>query len=318
MTILIAHDPHFTLTPARLMEIGRAVPGAEVLYEDCARLSPGSLARADVIFGAPEPASLPKAVCLKWLHLSCAGIERYTDPSLYTDRSVIITRSRGVCNVPMAEHALSLMLALGRGLPEYIAAQHEGIWNDRGDALELCGANVCIAGYGAVGDALGRLLVPFSCRVTGISRFPRPKPDYIDALLPSPALDSVLRDADYVACTLPLTPETKGLFGRERFSLFKRGSVFINVGRGALVDTDALTEALALGRPAFAGLDVADPEPLPPEHPLWRTEGVVITPHVSGRSVHTSARRFALFMDLLARYLEGRRLPGEVDFGKGY
>ena len=175
-------------------------------------------------------------------------------------------------------------------------------------------------GYGDIGATFGRILKGMGARVTAVRRRLTKGLDGADAVATLDNLDSLLPKAQIVACVLPDTPETAGLFTKERLGKMKRQSWFINAGRGNVVDSDALCDAVATGRLAGAALDVTEPEPLPQGHRLWHTPGIYITPHVSGglhleythnRIIQIAARNLELF-------LAGKALEHEVDRQSGY
>jgi len=265
---------------------------------------------AEVIFGSPDPALLAVAPNLRWLHLPSAGADRYADLRLYANSRVMLTTSAGVYGAPMAEHALMLFLALARMLRDPDAG-----W---GVPRELYGATVAILGLGDAGRALAARLSSFDVTVLGMRRNLLDKPPHVHELFDTGELHAALARADFTVCCLPLTRDTSGLLDAAAFAAMKPGAVFVNVSRGAVVDTEALCAALAGGRLWGAGLDVTDPEPLPPDHPLRVLPNVILTPHTAGSSVRSPGRRFALFERQLGRYLAGRSLYNTVDFFRGY
>ena len=175
-----------------------------------------------------------------------------------------------------------------------------------------------VVGMGGIGSEIARRAKGFDMRVLATVRSARPAPDYVDELGTAADMDRYLAEADVVAVALPLTDETRGLFDAERFALMKAGAYFLNIGRGPIVDTDALLAALQSGHLAGAGLDVTDPEPLPADHPLWRQPKVIITPHVASRAELTMERRWSVFRENMRRFGAGEGLVNVVDKGAGY
>jgi phosphoglycerate dehydrogenase-like enzyme len=189
---------------------------------------------------------------------------------------VTLCNARGLHDSSTAEHALGLILAAQRELPRWVRAQEAGRW-EHGHTRSLAGCRVLIVGYGSIGGALDARLR--ACEASTIRVARRPRPD--DEVHGVGELDALLPSADVVVLVAPLTPETRGLLDARRLALLPDGALVVNVGRGAVLDTSAMVAEAASGR-LRAALDVTDPEPLPPDHPLWRCPGVIITPHVAG------------------------------------
>ncbi len=213
---------------------------------------------------------------------------------------------------------MALTLAFSRRLHVDVRNQIACRWDrPAGVGGEIRGQVMGILGLGQIGRALAPLAAGFGMRVIGTRRTPEAVP-HVDRVLPPERLDDVLREADYVVALVPVTPATRGLFGEREFRLMKPTAVFINVARGPVVQEQALIAALREGWIAGAGLDVFDEEPLPPDHPLYTFEQVIITPHVSGVTPRFFDRVAGAFCDNLRRYLSGRPLRHVVDVAQGY
>jgi phosphoglycerate dehydrogenase-like enzyme len=275
------------------------------------------LEEAEVLFGwhLPEP-ELPRAGRLRWIHSAATGVRRFTGPA-FRDRGIRVSGSRGAHAPYLAEHALALLLASVRGLDRAADARAGGRWaqDEFLDAppASLAGATVVIAGYGATGRELARLLEPFGARVIGVRRRPGGGGEGPVKVVGPAETDAALAGADAVVNLLPNTAETRGFFDGERLARLPRGARFLNLGRGSTVDETALARALADGRLAGAGLDVFAEEPLAGESPLWTTPGTTLTPHVGGMGPRLWERIVAGFADHLAAYLAGEPLPNEAD-----
>jgi len=223
-------------------------------------------------------------------------------------REVTLCNARGVPAASTAELALTLILASLRGIPESLRAQDRENWNPR-TFSSLYGRSVLIVGYGAVGSALEELLSPFGCFVTRVGREDRDAP--LGPVHSAFRLTRLVADADVIVLSTPLTAATRHLFDAGLLACVTDGALLVNVSRGAVVDTDALMKEVHGGR-LRAALDVTDPEPLPPGHPLWATPGVLITPHVGAFTPHLWPRLEALIRRQLARFAEGEELENVV------
>ena len=200
-----------------------------------------------------------------------------------------LCNARGLHDASTAEHALALILAAQRELPRWVRAQDVRRW-EHTHTRSLAGSRVLIAGYGSIGAALDKRLRASEAEVIKVARQPRPAEDVYAAA----DLDLLLPWADIVVLVTPLTDETHGLLDARRLALLPDGALVVNVGRGPVLDTEAMTAEASSGR-LRAALDVTDPEPLPPDHPLWGCPGVLITPHVAGGA--------AAFYPLAARFV---------------
>ena len=234
---------------------------------------------------------------------------------------VTLCNARGVHDAPTAEWAVTAVLAMQKYLPFYGELQRRADWSgkDRAEDIyllsqgavrdpdcpvlveEICGKTVLIVGYGSIGQAVEARLAPFGCSFLRVARSPRP------GVSPVTALDDLLPQADIVILTMPLTPETRGLMNQARLAKMKRGALLVNAARGAVIGTDALTAALAQGR-IRAALDVTDPEPLPPDHPLWRAPNLLITPHIATDTPRFTTRAFAFAAQQAQRFAQGKPL----------
>jgi phosphoglycerate dehydrogenase-like enzyme len=221
----------------------------------------------------------------------------------------------------IAEHVIALTLRLARRIPQFARTMPSGEWrrtNEITDSMQsIAGKTMLVAGLGGVGTEVARRAAALDMRVIGIRRSSREGPDFVDYVGLSTELLALVAQADFIADTLPLTPETEGLLDRDFFSATKRGAYFINVSRGRTVVTDDLVAALDSGQIAGAGLDVTQPEPLPADHPLWQMDNVIITPHVAGRGGNRVGHAI-LLKENLRRFAAGDALLNVVDPELGY
>jgi phosphoglycerate dehydrogenase-like enzyme len=297
----------------RLIEAARMPPGNAPLGEP-----EPSLAEAEVAFGQPEAeqcAGLPR---LAWVQLTSAGyttFDRAPVRAAFAARGARLATSSSVYDEPCAQHVLAFMLAEARQLPASLRDQTTTrAWRtaaQRAASLLLGPAqSALLVGHGAIGRRLAALLGPFGVRITAVRR--RVRGDEGLPTHPVEALPDLLPEADHVVNLLPASESTARLFDARLFAAMKPGACFYNVGRGATVDQEALLGALDGGRLRAAYLDVTDPEPLPPEHPLWAHPRCVITPHRAGGHADEHVRLVRHFLANLARYLRDEPLLDRV------
>jgi phosphoglycerate dehydrogenase-like enzyme len=281
------------------------------------------LADAEVALVGTPPGQLPEVLReavrsegsrLRWVQSTWAGAgEQYAAAELTSDEldRVALTTSAGVFAIPLAEFALLGLLAFAKDLPRLLRSQAERRW-DRFVMAELRDWTVLVLGVGGIGREVARLASAFGAHTIGVKRTPGKVP-HVDEVHSTDRLRELLPRADGLVVTLPLTEATRGLLDGEALSLLPSHAVLVNVGRGAVVDEEALVEALRNGRLAGAALDVFAVEPLPAESPLWGLPNVLIAPHAAGQSVHDDERLVELFCDNLGRYLRGEPLRNRVD-----
>jgi len=269
-----------------------------------------------VIYGSVTPPLLAAAPALQWVHLTSAGVDRFLFPEMVRHPAVM-TNARGVAAVSIAEHAFALILAFTRGLPLAFRGQQERRWAAPA-SIEICGQTLGIVGLGRVGHEVARRAAGFGLRVLAVDLNPVDRPESVACLWPPERLPDLCAEADILVNCAPLTPRTERMIGREQFARMKPSALLVNVSRGRVVDQDALVEALRAGRLAGAALDVMDPEPLPPDSPLWEMPNVILTAHSATRSQHFWRRMHELFCENLRRYVAGEPLLNVVDKRAGF
>jgi phosphoglycerate dehydrogenase-like enzyme len=260
---------------------------------------------------------LPQMPRLRWIHAMGAGVDGDLAPEV-VQSDVVLTRTRGLHLIPVSEWVMMLLLAASKRLPELVLAQQRHEWCKVDVPSSLVGRTIGIVGYGEIGQAVAQRARGFGFRVIGTRRRPKPAPE-LDALYPLDQLDRLLGEADYVVLATPLTPETRGMIGEPQLRAMRRGAWLINIGRGEVIQDDALIHALREGWIAGAALDVFEQEPLPPDHPLWDAPNIIITPHKAGISHPAFAEEtLQQFVDNLGRYVRGEPLLNQVDKLAGY
>jgi len=274
---------------------------AEVLY-DFPRGHVGDLVRV-----SPQ---------LRWVQGSMAGAGEVAQKAGLGDTEIAVTTASGIYSGPLAEFVLMAMLQHAKELDRLRSDKAGKIWR-QGSVGSLENKTLCVVGMGSIGRAIAGRARPFGMRVVGVKRTVRDGDeawDYADELYPTAELHSALGKADYVAVTLPGTPETRRLIDAAAIAAIKQGAYFANVGRGTVVDEAALVEALRGGYLSGAALDVFEVEPLPEESPLWALENVIISAHTTDVVPDLiNAAQTDLFCENLGRYLAGEELINVLD-----
>lgn len=321
---IVIHPP---VDPARLAKLRDAAGSARLVNaatEDEARRE---IPDADAFLGKITPSVLRDARRLRWVQSFTASLEHYVFPELVR-HPCTMTNMRGLFSDVIADHVFGYILCFARNLHLYLRRQQEARWAPVGGGpdeqpfstgpstvtpvdrahVHLSDATLGIVGMGNIGAEVAARGRAFGMKVLGVDPLPRG-----EAVWPLSRLDDLLGASDYVVICAPHTPETAGMFHRERLKKMRRSAILINIGRGAIIPLADLTAALDAGEIAGAALDVFEVEPLPPAHPLWKRENVLLTPHVAAASVHVAERHLALLLDNVARFVRGDELRNVVD-----
>ena len=313
---------HPPLDEARLAKVREAAAPAVVV-------NAADVEDADAFLGKITPDLLARAKKLRWVQSFTVSLEHYMFPALVA-HPCALTNMRGLFSDVVADHAIGFVLCFARNLHLYI---RRGTWapiggeNDRPSMaagpgtvagfdrahVHLADATLGVVGMGGIGSEVARRAAAFGMRVLGHD----PKAGGVKEV-PGVTLDTLLAESDYVVIAAPHTPSTAGLFDRATIRKMKRTAVLINVGRGAIVKLDDLTAALEAGEIAGAGLDVFEVEPLPPSHPLWARENVILTPHVAAASVRIAERHLAALLENVRRFVRGEPVLNVVDKARWY
>lgn len=275
----------------------------------------------EIVFGEPEYSTIHFMKNLRWIQMTWAGANKYTSAPDFPD-NIILTSASGAYGCVISEYIVSGILALYKNLFSYRTQMKSGGWNqiEGDDTLE--GKRVLILGTGNIGQETAKKLRCFGSYTVGICRTPSNKHLSFDEIYTIDSVDTQLQSADVVIITLPGTAETAGMFDAERIKKMKANAILVNVGRGFVVNTDELTNALQKGLLRGAVLDVTDPEPLPEKHPLRYMENVLLTPHISGISwgenKFTRKRILDIFCENMKRDRNNEPKKNIIDFSKGY
>jgi D-2-hydroxyacid dehydrogenase (NADP+) len=263
------------------------------------------------------------ATKLKWIHSVAAGIGGLMIPEVLAS-DVVITNARGIFSTVMAEHTLGMMLAFSRRLLDSYRYQQHRQWARAtlGELEprmgEISGKTLSIIGYGSIGREIARRARGFGMRILALKKDPSTGGEDADQVFTLGQLHELLKDSDFVVLALPHTPDTKQVLGEAEFKVMKSSVYVINIGRGRLIDEDALLRALRDGRIAGAGLDVFATEPLPADHPLWGEPNVLITPHSAAIFPEFWPRSLALLAENIRRFRSGETMKNLVDKKRGY
>lgn len=299
--------------------LAQAAEGAELIFSSAEEADATLLADAGMIVGPVAPELLPSAKKLEVLQLQSAGADAYIKPGVLPE-TVDLCNATGAYGLAVAEHLFAGILAVMKKLHRYRDNQRELVWKGLGLVGTMLGATVLIIGPGDIGGTLAVMCRALGAHIICVRRRRTEKPDFADEVYTTEELDAVLPRADIVALAVPGSPETVHLLSRERIALLKDGVIVANGGRGTAIDTDALAEAMDSGKVGYAFLDVTDPEPLPPEHPLWKKPDVFITPHVAGgyNMIETQFRIARVVAKNIRHYLAGEPRENIVDRKTGY
>jgi len=272
---------------------------------------------ADAYFGRMTPEILAKAEKLRWVQATSAGLDGYYFPEL-RESDLTVTNIRGIYSDVIADHVFAMVMAFARGLHHYVRNQSRGKWEKGAPVIHLAGTTLGVVGLGGIGLAVAERGPTFGMRVVGMDPAPKGKPDFIERIYSPDELPEMVAESDFVVICVPHTADTEGLFNTEMFGAMKDTAILINIGRGMVVQLDALADALRSGQIGGAGLDVYEKEPLPEGHALWAMENVILTPHVAGISPEIDKRRKALIVENVRRFCAGEALLNVVDNKKGY
>jgi phosphoglycerate dehydrogenase-like enzyme len=305
MTTIVAFHKLSEQDEERIREI---VPNWRIVSKDDNGAYLSHLKEAEAVIGwsaAAEQLCLAPEAKLKWVQTWGAGVEKLPLEA-FAARGITLTNASGVHAYPISETILAFMLMFARKLHISVRNQTAKSWQNTEPMHEIHGKTAGILGVGAIGEETARMAKAFGMRVLGVRRSGEPS-DYVDHMVNLQGLDEVLAQSDYVINTLPLTKSTFHLIGREQLRRMRSTAVYINIGRGATTDEEALAEALRNGTIAGAGLDVFETEPLPEASPLWGMEQVIITPHNSGLTVQYNERAMQILLHNLRDVAAGKQ-----------
>lgn len=280
------------------------------------------LGDADGFIGNITPEQVRAGKNLKWVGVMSAGVENVlflSGSNDLRDSNIVLTNNKVVQGPEIADHAFAMLLALARNLPAFLAAKPQEKLQARPfPGIELNGRTAVVIGVGGIGMQIAQRAWAFGMTVIGVDPEDKPFTPMVKKFVKPDQLDTVIPEADVVFISAPHTPLSHKMVGAKEFDLMKKGSYFIAVSRGGIYDMNGLVKALDEKKLAGAGVDVTDPEPLPPGHPLWKFPNTIITPHIAGRSDKDHARMVGTIKENIQRFADGKPMINVVDKQKGY
>lgn len=294
-------------------------PEAEFIFCRKEEVTAEMVGSLTAVIGNIPPSMLAENQAIEWVQLNSAGTDGYLAEGVLSETAVL-TNSTGAYGVGIAEHMTGQLLMLLKKFPVYLENQKLHIWKDAGTVRSICGSRILIVGMGDIGTEFAVRMKAFGAYVAGLRRTVREKPACVDEMDTIDNLERQLALADVVAVCLPGTKETFHMFSIRQFAAMKEGAVFLNVGRGNVVDTEALVDALKTGKLSGASIDVCEKEPLPGEEELWDCPNLLLTPHVSGgfHLKYTVDRIVDISLKNLNVYINGGEYLSVVDRRTGY
>jgi phosphoglycerate dehydrogenase-like enzyme len=327
MKILIVHYHSFELwhAPAWIRErLQEDFPDHQFIQLQNYDRVPEEIGDTDIFIGwSLRPQQFIAAKKLRWIHSPAAAVHQLMFPELIRS-NVIVTNSTGIHGPVVAEHAIAVLLALAKRLPQAMQYQakkfwsQDQLWHEHPRPREVSDATVLVIGMGSIGREFTARAKALGMKVLAVRENPAKGTDGADAVFTPEQLDEALPQADYVLLCTPVTPATTSIINAARLAKMKSDSYLINVGRGPLVDESALLQALEDRRIAGAALDVFNEEPLPADSPFWSLDNLLITPHTAAATERLWDRHYKLIAENLHRFLTGKPLLNEVDKNRGY
>lgn len=326
---IVIHPP---VDPARLERLTEAAAPAVIVNAADADAARVAVVDAEAFLGKLTPPMLAAAQKLRWVQSFTASLEHYVFPELVA-HPCVLTNMRGLFSDVIAEQVFGYLLCFTRNLHRYVRNQMVGKWEPFGGEggrvdfaagpgvvnpidrqhRHLGGSTLGVVGLGGIGSEVARLGVAFNMRVLAVDPQQTTAPVGVESVRKLEFLPELLAASDFVVIAAPHTPQTEKMFRRPQFQQMKRDAYLVNIGRGAIVDLTDLVAALNAGELAGAALDVYEQEPLPTDHPLWKLENVILTPHVAGYSPRIAERHLALLVDNVGRFVRGEPLRNVVN-----
>jgi len=319
-TVLVLSDPH----EPQIRMLGELGAAADSVIGNSAEALEAFAPHAEVLLNWSGTLSLIREVFLmcrelRWIHSRSVGLERTLFPELIAS-DVTLTNGRGVFSASLGEFALAAILYFAKDLRRMIRSQQSGLWEPF-DVTQVSGQTVGIVGYGDIGRAVAARARAVGMHVLALRRHvpAKSEPDpFVDQLYGQQERTEMIRRSDYLIVAAPLNDETRGLIGAAEFSVMKETAVVINLGRGPVIEEGAMIKALTEQRIKGAALDVFDEEPLPPGHPFYKMENVLLSPHCADHTSDWLDNAMRFFLEQFRRFLRGEPLLHVVNKKLGY
>lgn len=288
-------------------------------YSGEEEVTPKMVRDANIILGNVPPSYIGASKKLELLQCSSAGVGLYVVPGVVSP-DTLLCNSTGAYGLAISEHMIAMILELIKNLNKYYQDQKQHAWKDEGPVRSIWGSNTLVMGAGDIGSEFARRMHALGSTVIGVRRHKTEVPEYLKDVVTTEESDRLLKKADFVACCLPGTKETTHYFTMERLKKMKRSAVLINIGRGSLIESSVLADALKNHVIGGACIDVTEPEPLPSDSPLWDAPNLILTPHISGfyHLNETHERVIRIAAHNLKAVVEGTPVMNEVDREAGY
>ncbi|HHY72022.1 MAG TPA: D-2-hydroxyacid dehydrogenase [Bacillus bacterium] len=310
----------FKAIPQIKKELLEKFPNVDFSFQPTMKEAEAELDSAEILVTYGEDLNeelIDKAKKLKWIMVFSAGIEKMPFAAI-KEKGILVTNARGISKTPMAEYTIGMMLQVARKTKLLIENEKQEIWDRRIKMVEISGSTITIIGTGAIGCEIARLAKAFHMKTIGINRSGR-KAEYFDEVYTVSEMDQAIEQGDYIVSVLPSTPETYHLLKDHHFEKMKDDCVFINIGRGSIVDEKVLLKALENNQISHAILDVFETEPLEKGHPFWKMDNVTVTAHLSGISPLYQPRSLEIFEYNLKEYISGENnFINVIDLDRGY
>ena len=294
-------------------KLERLIPDIDITLCESTEAAEPIINQFDAAFGYLTEELVKSAINLKWLACPQAGPPKGFYNQTLIRSSIEVTNIKGIYSDHISTQIMTYLLAFARGLHKYIKKQIDSEWSSPAPTIHLPDSTALIVGVGGIGRETARLCKEFGMKVFGVD----PKPPALDKIIDEIYLPSDLHEilplADFVISTVPETPHSKKMFSENEFSLMKNSAYFINIGRGSTVSLNDLNNAISIGEIAGAALDVFEIEPLPKDHPLWKQENIIITPHIAAEGPYLEERRTDIFISNCVRFNKGENLINVVD-----
>lgn len=319
MKVLVSPDQK-----KQLAELERSLPNLELVAAKSDQIL-DIIGDCDAIIGLDHGGDRSRQIIqagkkLQWVHSTSAGVENTMWIPELKDSDIILTNAKIFQGPEIADHAFGLLLTLTRNLKQFNRQMDEGWGRITPDLpiIELRRKTMLIVGLGGIGTQIAQRASAFDMRVLAVDPKDIPLMHIVERVVRPDQLHEVLPQADIVVSSVPHTAASEGMFGKKEFALMKDGVYFVNVSRGKVVQTEVLVEALRSGKVRAAGLDVTNPEPLPKNHPLWKMNNVIITPHIATISVQSRTRLLELIRSNIERFVTGRPMLNVVNKAVGF